>query len=1260
MNTFHKPPSFFIVYAHDNRDFPRHPADARIVLEMLQWFQDAGCAVKADLAPPAEKQITHCQFCLFPYRDFPHSSVNNVIVFGSQLLGLYMKPAKFGELVKDVVAAYDNVKIPSTRQKELEDSIRNLQVKYQKNMGGDFHHVLTEIALLKVRAKYEKKPSIITCQLNGESTTALPDYLARGNDWLRTTLGIDGSKYACFLELLEKLYGSSEEGRLGPENLIRGMRGIYEKAESSLEVGKAWSDDWDFEFGNIWYGWLLNRPTFPSVDVPGIQTALDRYAKSLSAETLLREIIPIDKYSIELAVSEPSRTEKNSELAENPEPEIIRMADMFQERPLRDGGKGKPKRILIQGRPGTGKTTLCRQIFHQMKQNPWSQFEWVLWVPLGRFAQEKDLNNFLGRMYFGEDFDLAKGFQELISKQNKKDTLLILDGWDEIHGASRELNDRVNRLVEFENIIITSRFYSVQMPKVDLIIDAIGLSDQTMSLYVRNRPIGTSVMSQIQDFLNKQPAIKEAFRAPMLLDLLCTFWHELKLELPKAAQLGYIPTTTLLYRTMVTALWRKDLFALVKPPSDRENIKEISSLFLHKRVQSESQCLGNMAMKLFERSEQSMNRKSIDYIAEGNDQEENLKHEWLALNVTRTSFLHSDQFNDGYTYSFVHQTFQEFFAAQRLVEVSSTGSSCIEVSSTLSSWLRKHKYDPRFRPVFSFVAGLLSRNETDSQLESFFRLIEAEPRDLLGPAHERLVMNCLSQVQRPRIAQMRDVLERRMKDWLIFQCISQRRCHLAREAEFPDHIRKAVLEDPTLDDWYKRLILQEFWGSTKHSAAIQSLLISWPSKEGIHFELRKTLLKGYDGCPLPDGGLSYLKELGKKGPKNVRGFAIDAHQRAISGPRKDGEVTVQQKNRQRADEERADKECADRQRASKQRASQAYADMEYKARMAESSGPLQRTDLSREDIRSLCGGLDPLSPGILHRLTRLLDHSRSDVRSVAVRVLRRHGVPDSELTWLVSRLSTTNDSSKARDMIRVLCSPELPSIATGALIEALNHRDKEIVLAAEETLRHQKSLSPSNLKTLLLKGKHEDSKPFAAAELVRQRAELSPELMRSVISQIVIMPETHLESLKGRNDLPDPIIQAILKRLNGDIWPDPGMVIKLLGNQRIPSPDTLQTLAAQFRRDPHKVAAFISQHFEAAIVAALRKESPQFFIDLYHAALWISFDEPMAWTFGGDQKFCKNSVSKGVYGEIKPGRMLLFIQQAKEAMKLAPPAPRRF
>ncbi|KAJ5398813.1 peptidase C14 [Penicillium sp. CMV-2018d] len=142
-----------------------------------------------------------------------------------------------------------------------------------------------------------------------------------------------------------------------------------------------------------------------------------------------------------------------------------------------------------------------------------------------------------------------------------------------------------------------------------------------------------------------------------------------------------------------------------KPPSGRENVKEMTPYYLHKRIQSDSQCLGNMAMKLFERSEQSMNRKNIDYIAEENDQEENLKHEWLALNVTRTSFLHSEAFNNGPAYSFVHQTFQEFFAAQRLVEVSLAGS-CIKANSKLCSWIRKHKYNPRFKMVFSFVAGL--------------------------------------------------------------------------------------------------------------------------------------------------------------------------------------------------------------------------------------------------------------------------------------------------------------------------------------------------------------------------------------------------------------------------------------------------------------------------------------------------------------------------------------------------------------------------
>jgi uridine kinase len=58
--------------------------------------------------------------------------------------------------------------------------------------------------------------------------------------------------------------------------------------------------------------------------------------------------------------------------------------NLFKPRKTRDGQTRQPSRILIRGRAGVGKTTLCKKIVHEFTHGTmWRDlFDRVLWVPL--------------------------------------------------------------------------------------------------------------------------------------------------------------------------------------------------------------------------------------------------------------------------------------------------------------------------------------------------------------------------------------------------------------------------------------------------------------------------------------------------------------------------------------------------------------------------------------------------------------------------------------------------------------------------------------------------------------------------------------------------------------------------------------------------------------------------------------------------------------------------------------------------------------
>ncbi|RAL65513.1 hypothetical protein DID88_001079 [Monilinia fructigena] len=236
---FKEYPSLFVVYAHDNTapEFEQFPAASNVVDECIKWFSDAGCNIRSDSTPPAAIDITGSQFCLLPFWESPENRVQTVILCGSLLLGKYMSHEMFPGFVDEIVKAHQATKMIGMSEQTLHQNIRTIQKRCHDNMGKGFHHVLTEIALLKTRDEDDRKRSTILFELNGTKEQSFPDYIIKGNDYLRTVLGSapgkDGSKYRCFLEILEKLGGHKIE-ETGSADLVRKMRGIYDEAVNDL------------------------------------------------------------------------------------------------------------------------------------------------------------------------------------------------------------------------------------------------------------------------------------------------------------------------------------------------------------------------------------------------------------------------------------------------------------------------------------------------------------------------------------------------------------------------------------------------------------------------------------------------------------------------------------------------------------------------------------------------------------------------------------------------------------------------------------------------------------------------------------------------------------------------------------------------------------------------------------------------------------------------------------------------------------------
>jgi hypothetical protein len=162
------------------------------------------------------------------------------------------------------------------------------------------------------------------------------------------------------------------------------------------------------------------------------------------------------------------------------------------------------------------------------------------------------------------------------------------------------------------------------------------------------------------------------------------------------------------------------------------------------------------------------------------------------LRTSNSAAQYSDQ-----SYHFIHLTFQEYFAASYFARQWRQGSDLRRLmfkprkDIKPADFLAKYKYDQRFNVMWRFAAGLLDvvDDEGEHQATCFLKVIEAEPRDLLGPAHQRLVMHCLSEVVSSGglgFSTYKKHLEAILAQWLFMEIELNEKSLLAEEPEFPE------------------------------------------------------------------------------------------------------------------------------------------------------------------------------------------------------------------------------------------------------------------------------------------------------------------------------------------------------------------------------------------------------------------------------------------------------------------------------------------
>lgn len=931
--------------------------------------------------------------------------------------------------------------------------------------------------------------------------------------------------------------------------------------------------------------------------------------RRLKVERLSGKPLSMEQCYINLAIieysnhREPSNDRRDTEQQSSPFSLLARLKvetphqdsqvsldSLFSPRERRDGTTAPPERILIRGQAGVGKTTLCKKIIHDnLYDGRWAgSFCRLLWVPLrtlkGKSSSEYNLKDWLRAEYFraGDGDILAEAVRQAVDYPDKYGkTLFILDGLDEV---SRELDSETSGLLRDllnqPHVIITSRPGTslARFNNIDLELETVGFYPEQVQAYITKAVPDQE--KEIQSFLEDRWLLQGLVRIPIQLEALCYSWDA------GTANSGGAPTTmTTLYQAIERKLWKKDVVRLGKPyggiPLSVDIAKSALDTEISSCVMPEVNLLRCLAFTGLSSNVIELDKKCQEQVwTHWHDISEHLKPRGIppsSLDLATLSFLRSsDTFSDKMerSYHFLHLIFQEYFAAQYFVEhwKSSNPIPCLALISgkidrvSAKDFLSKEKYNARYDIFWRFVAGLLQPYGDGEQLCRFFGTIEEEPRDLLGPTHQRLVMHCLSELMPQKgmtnFTPLRTKLEDQMSQWLLFECKFRQTSHLAGEMEFPEQVQHNILQRASHDTAIQ--VLKSLNVRPKIPLSILELATDWLRGDAsrlLRLSVLRMLQRQHER--LPDQTLKAVVSQFEDQNDIVRRWAVRAFQGQSALPENILQAVAARFEDQDNYVRRAAVEVL--------KVQLDLPEVILKAMAARLAAPFEvRYGDVKQAAAEVLEGQSALPEEFLKTIAAQLTHQDRNVREAAAQVLRGQSVlPEVILKAIVARLENRNkiirweavralngqsalsgevleavvarpedlDGDVRQAAVRVLGGqPALPEEILKAIVARLEDQDRIIRQATLQALGGQPALPEKILKAVAarLTDQNRDTR-WRAVQALEGQSALPKEILKDMVARLkdqnLDIAQSAVQALRGQSALPEEILKAVAVQL---------------------------------------------------------------------------------------------------------------------------------
>ena len=305
----------------------------------------------------------------------------------------------------------------------------------------------------------------------------------------------------------------------------------------------------------------------------------------------------------------------------------------------------KPRTVLIEGKPGMGKTTYCKKLVFdwatgkQETEDCFPNFQIVLLIKCRDV--KSDLWEAIDDQLLPRDVDeyTREKFFDFI-RQNQSDVLLVLDGLDEVPEKKLPMFVEIieGRVLPNSRMVATARHEAgIKVRKYcDTLLEIEGFTEQDARIFIlkyfkMRKDLAEKLMVQLRNDKN----LKDMAANPLNTALLCLVCEEFEGVFPESR--------TMLYMEIIQCVLRRYRVKKELP----ENGDDLVELY-----ETQLKHLGSIALK-------GLLEDNLDF-----DEKEFGKH--AASNLPGFGFLSvqpgGSKLRPTRRYCFLHKSFQEFFA----------------------------------------------------------------------------------------------------------------------------------------------------------------------------------------------------------------------------------------------------------------------------------------------------------------------------------------------------------------------------------------------------------------------------------------------------------------------------------------------------------------------------------------------------------------------------------------------------------------------